>query len=330
MFDRMVQSKSKYIAGIQFLGLVVLLVLICVVVMLVPGIPERYRDLVTTGVVGIQAILVLHLSRRWKETVRIIRESLGRLTAQLRKSGIEATTLAGNPATANSEWGDKYAALCEEINKIIKEFSHLKEQCATAEVRSQRYSLINQRLGDLLNIVPYPILLIDVSGKVLSCNRAAQADLGIHDSSASEQIDDQVGSLFHHLIQQVKKNRGANSTFDWQITSSNGQTTHYRVLVRDLGPSDKSARPDSEGERAIVLQDLTPLQELQKRHAEFVSAASHEMKAPLAAIRAYTELLLDGDAADEQTREEFIATIDTQAQRLQRLVENLLNIARIE
>lgn len=330
MFDCMVQPTSKHIAGFQFLGLVVLLVLICVVVMLVPGIPERYQDVVTIGVVGIQAILVLYLSRRWKETVRTIRDSLGRLTAQLRRSGLEATTLAVSPAIANSEWGDKYAALRDEIDKIMKEFSHLKEQCATAEVRSQRYSLITQRLEDLLNIVPHPILLIDGSGKVVFCNRAAEADLGIHDPSASEQIDEQVGSLFHDLIEQVKKNRGANSTFDWQISSCNGQTTHYRVLVRDIGPSDKGPRPDSGGERAIVLQDLTPLHELQKRHAEFVSAASHEMKAPLAAIRAYTELLLDGDAADEQTREEFIATIDTQSQRLQRLVENLLNIARIE
>src|SRR5205814_1768429 len=63
---------------------------------------------------------------------------------------------------------------------------------------------------------------------------------------------------------------------------------------------------------------------------EFVSAASHEMKAPLAGIKAYTEMLADGDAEDEATREQFLGVISSQTERLQRLIENLLNIARIE
>jgi two-component system phosphate regulon sensor histidine kinase PhoR len=54
------------------------------------------------------------------------------------------------------------------------------------------------------------------------------------------------------------------------------------------------------------------------------------MKTPLAGIKAYVELLADGDAEDEQTREEFLEVINSQADRLQRLVENLLNLARIE
>jgi two-component system phosphate regulon sensor histidine kinase PhoR len=54
------------------------------------------------------------------------------------------------------------------------------------------------------------------------------------------------------------------------------------------------------------------------------------MKTPLASIRAYVELLADGDAEDEQTREEFFGVINSQVDRLQRLIENLLNLARIE
>jgi len=54
------------------------------------------------------------------------------------------------------------------------------------------------------------------------------------------------------------------------------------------------------------------------------------MKTPLAGIKAYVELLADGDAEDQETQEEFLGVIDGQADRLQRLVENMLNIARIE
>ena len=79
-----------------------------------------------------------------------------------------------------------------------------------------------------------------------------------------------------------------------------------------------------------VLRDIGRQKALQKRNAEFVSAVSHEMKTPLAGIKAYVELLVDGDAEDEQTREEFLEVINSQADRLERLINNMLNLARIE
>src|SRR4029078_4440351 len=65
-------------------------------------------------------------------------------------------------------------------------------------------------------------------------------------------------------------------------------------------------------------------------NAEFVSAVSHEMKTPLSSIRAYVELLVDGEAEEGATQEEFLGRIKKQADRLQRLIDNLLNLARIE
>src|SRR5439155_21599021 len=50
----------------------------------------------------------------------------------------------------------------------------------------------------------------------------------------------------------------------------------------------------------------------------------------LSSIRAYVELLVDGEAEDDATREEFLGVVNSQADRLQRLVDNLLNLARIE
>src|SRR5262249_62039699 len=79
-----------------------------------------------------------------------------------------------------------------------------------------------------------------------------------------------------------------------------------------------------------ILRNISLLKASHKRNAEFVSAVSHEMKTPLAGIKAYVELLADGDAEDTQTREEFLNVINGQANRLQRLIDNLLNLARIE
>jgi two-component system phosphate regulon sensor histidine kinase PhoR len=63
---------------------------------------------------------------------------------------------------------------------------------------------------------------------------------------------------------------------------------------------------------------------------DFVSHVSHELKTPLASIMAYSEMLSDGEADDEQTRKEFYSVIQNQAKRLNRLIEDILNVSRIE
>ena len=66
------------------------------------------------------------------------------------------------------------------------------------------------------------------------------------------------------------------------------------------------------------------------RLSEFLSVANHEMKTPLAGIKAYVELLADGDANDPATQEEFLHGIGSQAERLERAIVDLLELARSE
>jgi two-component system, OmpR family, phosphate regulon sensor histidine kinase PhoR len=66
------------------------------------------------------------------------------------------------------------------------------------------------------------------------------------------------------------------------------------------------------------------------RRANFVSAVSHELKTPLTAIRMYGELLRDGLVDGEQTRRDYYGLITNEAERLSRLVENVLRLGQIE
>jgi two-component system phosphate regulon sensor histidine kinase PhoR len=79
-----------------------------------------------------------------------------------------------------------------------------------------------------------------------------------------------------------------------------------------------------------VLHDITREKEISKMKNDFVSHVSHELKTPLASISAYSEMLSDGEADDEETRKEFYSVIQSQAKRLNRLIEDILNISRIE
>jgi len=79
-----------------------------------------------------------------------------------------------------------------------------------------------------------------------------------------------------------------------------------------------------------VLHDVTREKEISQMKNDFVGHVSHELKTPLASITAYSEMLADGEAPDEETRREFYSVIQNQAKRLNRLIEDILNTSRIE
>jgi two-component system phosphate regulon sensor histidine kinase PhoR len=70
--------------------------------------------------------------------------------------------------------------------------------------------------------------------------------------------------------------------------------------------------------------------ELARMKNEFTSMVSHELRTPLASIKAYVEMLIDGEAPDDSTQREFYEVIQNEANRLGRLIDNVLNISRIE
>src|SRR5690606_29857543 len=79
-----------------------------------------------------------------------------------------------------------------------------------------------------------------------------------------------------------------------------------------------------------VLHDMTREKEIAQMKNDFVSNVSHELRTPLASIKAYVEMLIDGEADDEKTQREFYEVIQNEANRLSRLIDNILNISRIE
>lgn len=80
----------------------------------------------------------------------------------------------------------------------------------------------------------------------------------------------------------------------------------------------------------LVFHDITELRRLERMRQDFVANASHELKTPLASIKAYTETLLDWALNDETVNERFLHRIDEQADRLHQLVLDLLSLARLE
>ena len=99
-----------------------------------------------------------------------------------------------------------------------------------------------------------------------------------------------------------------------------------RTVVARVAPIDT---PGSTG-AVLVLHDITDLRQVDKIRRDFVANVSHELRTPLTAIQGYVEALQDEDQPEPEETRKFLGIIFRHAKRLERLVHDLLRLARIE
>jgi two-component system phosphate regulon sensor histidine kinase PhoR len=98
------------------------------------------------------------------------------------------------------------------------------------------------------------------------------------------------------------------------------------VLVVVLQNEDASAAAGA----IVVLQDVTEMLRLEQVRSDFVANASHELKTPIAAIRGFSETILDDDDMTEAVRLRFVGRIRSQATRLDNIVQDLIHLSRFD
>ncbi len=209
------------------------------------------------------------------------------------------------------------------------------EQLQTAsEIKNRRLIAEVARLKAVIDWLPDPILICDAAENLSFANSAARTLFAMDSDTVETHALGtlmRAQSLWELLSTMLRRQSTSGQCATWEGEWPDGTRRRYQIHVYHATPQSEGTAPVGDKSiTVIVFRDTAALDDLRRRHAEFVSSVSHEMKTPLAAIRAYVELLVDGDASDEQTRDEFLAIIDSQTTRLQRLIENLLNLARIE
>jgi two-component system phosphate regulon sensor histidine kinase PhoR len=108
-----------------------------------------------------------------------------------------------------------------------------------------------------------------------------------------------------------------------------GETVRPTELTGDSLSILATGHPLPDGGAVLVFLDVSELRRLEGVRRDFVANASHELKTPLTAIRGYSETLLDPDLPPELARR-FAEIVKANADRLQRIVDDLLDLSRLE
>ncbi len=183
------------------------------------------------------------------------------------------------------------------------------------------------------------VVVIDEFDKLLMANEAAE-ELFKFDFKSSQhkllaEVIDPETSDFVNVLHQIKLNGVRHTRRELKFAAGGRNHTFDCIVscVYDGGTQDNIQSGEKREHvcgAVAVLHDITREKEVSQMKDDFVSYVSHELRTPLASITAYSEMLLDDEIADEKTRKEFYSVIQNQAKRLNRLIEDILNTARIE
>jgi two-component system phosphate regulon sensor histidine kinase PhoR len=217
---------------------------------------------------------------------------------------------------------DEFQNLADELHTELQSKTQI---CSGLEVRSQIRLKTAQRLEHALECVGHPVVITDTNGSVHFHNQEFWDLYQSVSDNDSKDINIEKMQPLSVLLQETSTRFAATNTRQTEFDHAcDGQQIRYRAT------SSSFVQDGSLQAIATVIRDIRDQRKQQSRHAEFVSAVCHELKTPMASIRAYIELLLDEDVTEPEEQRELFAFIETQVDRLTRLVNNMLNLTRIE
>jgi two-component system sensor histidine kinase VicK len=179
------------------------------------------------------------------------------------------------------------------------------------------------KLETILKYITDGILAVNRQGGIIHANDAARVMLRMSDDDVRTKRYDDIILRFtdeltlRHILLDLERNIGASGY------SYGG--SEYEVRYDNF--------TDTDGESAgviIILRDVTERRKVDNMQVDFLANVSHELKTPLTSIKGYTETLLAGAVDDKEMSTEFLSIINSETDRMNRLVKELLQLSRLD
>lgn len=215
----------------------------------------------------------------------------------------------------------QYRAM-DEIGELAKAFNTMAEELERTihDLRHQK-----EHLDSILRSMDDAVITFDAEGRVIHTNprgeklMQAWQDMdwkneGGNRSPSDPPTPEPLKELFRETVEKTndihKKLHVQNSVYSAVVTPLYDQNAVRGAVA--------------------VLRDVTEEERLEKMRTDFVANVSHELRTPLSMLQGYSEALLDGIAGSEEERNELVKVIYDESLRMGRLVNNLLDLTRME
>jgi len=225
---------------------------------------------------------------------------------------------------SRSPKADKRAGSKDEIGDLSRT---LEQMAARIETVILELKDRNARMDTLIDSLEYGLIAVDNQMRIIIINPVARRMFDI-----SEKVE----AIDKPLI-QVLRNLKLNDMLEEAIRTHRNLTDEdimyhggKRIIALSVSPI-KPLEGEAGNPGAIAyIRDITNVRKLEEIRSEFVSNVTHELKTPLTSIRGFVETLKNGAVRDPKVAEKFLDIIDIEADRLNHLINDILELSEIE
>ncbi|WP_026584596.1 two-component system histidine kinase PnpS [Bacillus sp. J33] len=270
---------------------------------------QAYRQIwwILTISLGLSLFVIIMLGTRITARYTKPIESATKVAIELAKGNYRARTY--------EDQADETGMLSTSINVLAR---NLQEMVKSQEMQQDRLGALIENMGSSL-------ILIDSRGYINLINRPYKEVFNVNPSEylyklyyeviEHKGITDMIEEIFM-TEQKVKKQL---------IIPVNIERRYFEVYgVPIIGTNDEWKGI------LLVFHDITELKKLEQMRKDFVANVSHELKTPITSIKGFSETLLDGAMEDKQALNDFLNIILKESDRLQSLIQDLLDLSKIE
>jgi two-component system phosphate regulon sensor histidine kinase PhoR len=260
------------------------------------------NQIVISGLVIAAIFLIVAFLLAREFTIPIIRMTDG--AAQIAQGKYDLRL----PVEAGGEIGDLAVALNELARGTEDRIDALMES--------------RNQLAAILSGLTEGVIAVDMAQKIVHINDAARSILHLSgDGIVGIPLWEVV--KVSELCQAVDTCLSELITVNASVKFENKTLDVSTVLLRDEGWHSAAGA-------IVVLQDVTEMRRLEQVRSDFVANASHELKTPISAIRGFVETIIDDPAMPDDVRQRFVTRIQSQASRLDQIVQDLIHLSRFD
>jgi len=262
---------------------------------------QKYAWLFTILLGALMAMLISIFSAKHLQPLSLF-------TGAARKIGVGDFQASPNLSRRDDKWGELGDA-----------FEHMKNELT---VREERLVENSQRLEAVLSSMIEGVIAIEPSGQVMLANGAACEMLSL---TRPEIVRKKLFEIIRipELLASIERTQQRRT---FSQTEFNTIGTPLKTLSARVSVLADENRPGV----VVVLSDVTALRKLETMRRDFAANVSHELKTPLAAIKAYSETLRLGAINDQEKNLEFVKQIEFHAELLNQQIQDLLQLAKVE